>query len=344
MDKESKYKEKMQNKKQNLGMGILFAVLGAISWGISACFGQYLFENVPVDTNWVISIRLVLAGMIFVVISMVKDGKKSFELFKDKKMVVSFVFFSITGLFMSQYTFYITIEYSNAGTAAVMQSLATVMILVILCVKNKKIPTAKQVIAIVCTLAGVFLLSTGGDLTSIKISQVAFFSGLISAFGVVCYNVLSGDLIRKYGVYAVAGFGMLISGLLFLPIARPWETAVAISPEMVIGMFGIVVIGTAIAFGCFLKGVSIVGPLLGGLIGTLEPVSAVVISAIWLGEIFVATDIVAFVLIIGTVLWLSVSGSEKSKTQDGEILCNREKQNAVVQDVQTNKSDKLKTI
>ncbi|MFI3168159.1 MAG: DMT family transporter [Bacillota bacterium] len=291
----------MNSKK---GIGILCAVLGGISWGFSACFGQYLFENVPVDTNWVISLRLVFAGLIFVVISIATQGKKTFAIFKNFQDMRRLLVFGILGMFGSQYTFYLAIQHANAGTATVLQSLATVMILIYVSITHRKMPKIKQTVAILLALFGVVLLSTGGDFTTLQMSQIALVAGLLSAVGAACYNMLSGGIIRKYGVYSVAGFGMLISGLIFLPFARPWETAVTLSPQLFIGMFGVVVIGTAVAFGFFLKGVSIVGPLMGSLIGTLEPVSAVVISALLLGSNFTTVDFIAFAMILWSVFWL----------------------------------------
>ncbi len=300
--------------KTNLAVGILLTVLGGISWGFSACFGEYLYQNAPVGTNWVISIRLTTAGLIFILMSVAIQGKKAFAILKNFQDFKRVVVFGILGMFLSQYTFYTTIEHSNAGTAAVMQSLVTMMILIYISVITKKMPRISQTLAILASLFGVFLLSTGGDITSMKLPPIALISGLLSALGAVFYNMLSGGLIRKYGVYSVAGFGMLISGLLFMPIARPWETQVAITPELLIGMFGVVIVGTAVAFGFFLKGVSIVGPLMGSLIGTLEPVSAVVISALFLKANFTLVEFVAFFLIIGSVVWLCL---QERKDENG---------------------------
>ena len=47
---------------------------------------------------------------------------------------------------------------------------------------------------------------------------------------------------------------------------------------------GVIVVGTAMAFGLYLQGVSMIGPLKGSIMGSVEPVSAVVISVFWLGH------------------------------------------------------------
>ncbi len=301
------------NSKNRRKLGICCTLLGGFAWGFSACFGQYLFENVAIETDWLITIRLIVAGAIFTAIGIATRGKKTFAIFKNKKDTFMLVLFGLLGMMMCQYTFYATIKVANAGTAAVLQSLGTVFILIIVCVKTRKFPTLKQVIAITLALLGVYLLNTNGDSSSINMSSQVLFYGLLSAIGVACYSMLSAGIVRKYGLYSVAGLGMIIGGLVMLPFSRPWETAVPFSAPLLIGMSGVILLGTAVAFGFYLKGVSIVGPLMGSLLGTMEPVSAVVVSALILKSSFTAVELIAFALILGTVFWLCLQEREKKE-------------------------------
>ena len=69
-------------------------------------------------------------------------------------------------------------------------------------------------------------------------------------------------------------------------------------------------IGTAVAFSLYLKGVSIVGPFMGRLLGMIEPVVAIIVSLAFLGAKFHIMDFVGFVLILGTVVALSLPKEE----------------------------------
>ena len=64
------------------------------------------------------------------------------------------------------------------------------------------------------------------------------------------------------------------------------------------------------AFGLYLGGVSIIGPFKGSLFASMEPVSAVVISFLWLKTAFTGMDVLGFALILGTVLMLTVYQSK----------------------------------
>lgn len=292
------------NSKNRRIYGIICTLLGGFAWGFSACFGQYLFENVAIETEWLITFRLLIAGTLFTTIGIVTRGKQTFAIFKNRRDTFTLVMFGLLGMMMCQYTFYATIKLSNAGTAAVLQSLGTIFILLIVCMRKRQLPRLKQLIAIVLAIFGVVLLNTNGDFSTITMSKAVLFYGLCSALGVGFYSMLSEGIIRKYGLYSVAGLGMIIGGLAILPFSRPWETYVPITVPLVVGMFGVIILGTAIAFGFYLKGVSIVGSLMGSLLGAMEPVSAVVISAVILKSNFTAVELIAFALIIGNVFWL----------------------------------------
>jgi drug/metabolite transporter (DMT)-like permease len=65
-----------------------------------------------------------------------------------------------------------------------------------------------------------------------------------------------------------------------------------------------------VVFSLYLKGVSIVGPFMGSLLGMIEPIVAVIISLAFLGAKFHIMDFIGFVLILGTVTALSLAKKE----------------------------------
>ena len=199
--------------------------------------------------------------------------------------------FSVFGMLSCQYTYFAAIQYSNAGTATVLQSLAPLLILGVVCFKEKRWPRKMETGAIFCALLGVFLLSTHGDIHSMSITTLALVFGLGAAAGGAAYNLLSGDLLRHYGVYAVVGYAMLLAGVAMLPFVRPWSYAVPFDQGTVLATAGVVVI---------------VGPFMGSLLGMMEPITAVIVSLLFLHAKFQGIDLIGFALILGTVVALSL--------------------------------------
>jgi len=319
-------------------VGILYTLSGGICWGLSGCFGQYLFQSKGITADWLVTMRLVIAGSILVLLGLCIQKKALCNIWQKPRNRKRLVLFALAGVLVSQFTYFSAVQYSNAGTATVLQSLSSVMILVIVCLREKRLPRRLETGAMICALSsvmilvivclrenrlprrletgamicallGVFLLSTHGDIHSMTLTQMALIFGLASAVGAVAYTVLSGNLLREYGVYAVVGFAMLVAGAVMVVFVRPWRFTIAWDMQLVLALGGVAILGTAVAYSLFLKGVSIIGPFLGSLLGTVEPITAVIISLVFLKEPFAWMDMIGFALILGTVCVLSLKSN-----------------------------------
>ena len=290
-------------------VGILYTLSGGICWGLSGCFGQYLFQSKGITADWLVTMRLVIAGSILVLLGLCIQKKELCNIWQKPRNRKRLVLFALAGVLVSQFTYFSAVQYSNAGTATVLQSLSSVMILVIVCLREKRLPRRLETGAMICALLGVFLLSTHGDIHSMTLTQMALIFGLASAVGAVAYTVLSGNLLREYGVYAVVGFAMLVAGVVMVVFVRPWRFVIAWDMQLVLALGGVAILGTAVAYSLFLKGVSIIGPFLGSLLGTVEPITAVIISLVFLKEPFAWMDMIGFALILGTVCVLSLKSN-----------------------------------
>lgn len=301
----------MGNTKEKRTAGIWFTLSGGMCWGLSGCFGQYLFQDKGITAEWLVTIRLVFAGILLIALGFLTNRKKMTDVWKDAKDRKNLLLFSLAGMLTCQYTYFAAIQYSNAGTATVLQSMGPLVILSYICLRGKRLPTKLEAGAIFFALLGVFLLSTHGDISSMSISGLALFFGIAAAVSVAIYNMLSGGLLRKYGVYAIVGYAMFIAGIVMLIVVRPWNYEILFDKGTIGATAGVVVVGTAIAFSLYLKGVSIVGPFMGSLLGMVEPVTAIIISLVFLGAGFHIMDFAGFVLILGTVLVLSLRSKEE---------------------------------
>lgn len=306
----------MERKKE---AGILITLSGGICWGISGCFGQFLFVEKNITAEWLVAIRLIFAGALLIMMGFAIQKGKMLEVFKNKADTKQLLIFSLLGMLMCQYTYFAAIQHSNAGTATVLQFLNPLIILAVVCVKGRRLPSRVELWAIMAALLGTFLLSTRGDIYNMSLTGTALFFGLSSALGAALYSLLSGGLMRKYGVYVVVGYGMLFAGVIMVPFVRPWNYPILWDTGTILGVLGVVVIGTAVAFSLFLKGVSLVGPFMGSLLGSIEPVTAIVVSVLFLGSVFHPVELVGFILILGTVLGLSFYSRKEENVRSQDL-------------------------
>ncbi len=73
-------------------------------------------------------------------------------------------------------------------------------------------------------------------------------------------------------------------------------------------------VGTILPYVLYLVGMGRVGPTLGVITGTMEPIVAVILSWIWLDQRLEPLQIVGCVLVIGAVVLVQVARA----TPDGE--------------------------
>ena len=300
------------NNKSKTAAGIILSLLGGIFWGFSGSCGQYLFTYHGVDSKWVVTVRMILTGIILLSVSFAKHKSKIIGVWKGRKNFVCMAAFTLFGLILCQYSYFTAIANSNAGTATVLQYLSPVMILVFVCLKNKKLPVFAEVIAIILAVGGTFIIATGGDIGSLAVSTPALFWGLASAVFLVCYSLIPAPLLKEYDTPTILGWGTLVGGIALLPVFRPWEIMPEISFSLIGALSGIVIFGTVLAYTFYLEGIRLVGATKASIISSIEPVAATAISALWLGTDFSGADIIGFIMIISTIFITAIANKKSS--------------------------------
>ena len=293
------------DKKKNR-RGICFALLSGISWGFSGACAQFLFAGYGIDPVWLSSVRMLCAGIVLSVVALIISRGPFLMLFKAPSLLVRLIVFAICGLAFCQITYLLAIQYSNAGTATVIQYIGPVMTVVYLCFVTHRLPTLREVSAVFCAIIGVFLLATHGNPATMVLSPEALFWALISAFALMVYSLLPRKLIFRCGSIPVVAAGLLVGGVVFSLAIQSWTKIPAMDAEGFVVMFvGLVFFGTIVGFSLFFQAVKDIGAAKTGLIASIETVSATAFAVLWLGTDFVWIDFVGFLFIVATVFILT---------------------------------------
>ena len=287
--------------------GILITAAGASMWGFGAVAGKFVMQEKGVDPVWMVTLRLICAGLIFLTIGYIKaKGAGLFDIWKDKKSIPRLLVVAIFAFAVCQTTYFAAVNLSNAGIASAIQQTAPVFVLIWMLLCEKRRPKIMELFIVAIVICGAFVLSTGGNLGALLIPAPALVLALISAVTCAMYTILPVKLIQKFGTFYTSGWGMLLAGIMLVPVAKLWNIS-GIWDVGTILAFGVVVIfGTVVAFGLFLYGVTLVKPFIGSILGLVEPVLATIVSAVVLNQVFSMTDIIGIALILGGVMTLSI--------------------------------------
>lgn len=298
--------------------GVVAALIGGAMWGFSGTCAQYLYQHYEIDPLFITWVRMLGSGILFLILLAFTQRGKLRAIAGDRWELGRLALFGIAGLFLCQFTYTTSVNATNAGTATVLQSLNTVFILAATCLMMRRAPRAMEIGGLALALVATWLIATKGNLTALMIPPAGLAWGLINAASCTFYIMYPKHLFARWGSLPVTGIGMLIGGIAAVAIwglGGLWGAAPVV-PELgldgVLVLAAIVVIGTLAAFGLYLHGVSIVGSVKGGLLGTTEPASAMVFAALWLGTMFTWADWIGLVLMVAMIFLVTLSGSKEA--------------------------------
>ena len=286
-------------EKQWIGMGL--AIMGALFWGLSGTSVQFLESAKHLNVEWLLEVRLLVAGILTIMIAYMQDGKRIFDIFKNAKDFGKLLIFGILGIALAQYTYFRAIAISGVGVATVLQYVAPTLIIIYLFLRYFKKPSIPELFCIVLAMVGTvcIVMQEGLDISSFN--GEAMFWGLVSAASICVYTLQPIELLKKYGTTSIVGFAMFICGILSVVVFQQIESEAIWDGMTWLGLFTIIILGTVVSFNAYIEGVRRIGAVQGSILSSLEPISAAIFGWALLGNGFTLVGIFGMFCIIATV-------------------------------------------
>ncbi|GEO03988.1 permease [Adhaeribacter aerolatus] len=303
----------IKRKRTSISNGFLLAITAAVLWGVSGTFGQFLFQKRDINPEWLVTVRLLFSGAILLLIASTNNPKELWRIWKVKKDAWQLLSFSLFGMLAVQYTYFAAIKHSNAATATVLQYVGPVLIAVYIAIQKEKWPRNTEILAIFLAITGTFLLVTHGSFRSLSISNWALFWGIASAVALAFYSLQPMGLLSRYPATIVIGWSMLIGGVFLSSIHAPWIVRGQWDIYTYLSTAFIILLATLVAFYAYLTAVKIIGAQKASLLASAEPLSATILSVVWLQVPFTAMDWIGSCLIVATIFLLASTKEVKAK-------------------------------
>ena len=271
--------------KKNIVFGTIITLFGASCWGACSVAGKFVMNEKGVDPVWMVTLRLLIAGSILLIIGLTKSkGQGITDIWHDKKSVIRLFCVAAFAFAVCQTTYFAAISYVNAGIITAIQQTAPAFVLLWTLFLEKRFPKISEIVILTVVVFGAFMLSTGGDWNKLSIPLIALILALISAITSAMYSVMPRPLLIRYGTFPAVGWGMILAGIMLVPIAKLWIPSGTWDMQTLLAFGFVVIFGTVIAFGLYLYGITIVGPVRGSIYGLVEPVVATIASALLLHQ------------------------------------------------------------
>lgn len=303
----------MNNSSHRL-KGIVMIVSGAMLWGATGPLMEWVLSNSELTVPFMLTVRLVLAGVILLSFLLL-TRKDIITVWKYPAWWRKLVVFGVLGMLGVQYSFVAAINASNAVVATLLQFLAPIFIIIFVSFSNRKWPPRYQVLGILGTLIGLFLLLTNASFETLLVSTEALLWGLVVGLTFAFYTLYPAAIMKEWGVLIVVGWGMLIGGIVLGVISRAWssdEWSLLLNPKIALMLTAIIFFGT-VAFVLFLSSMKYITAVETSVLSSMEPLTAMIISVIWLGRTLALWQIVGILVMLVCVTWLSIEGDKQQE-------------------------------
>ncbi|MEQ9051622.1 MAG: DMT family transporter, partial [Marinoscillum sp.] len=222
------------------------------------------------------------------------------------------ILFGFIGYYLASYFDFLGLIYIKASLERLILFIYPTLVLLISFVFLRKKITSKQVIGVVVTYLGVFIifvseLSISDDSSVIWGSILIFLSALTYA----SYLVGSGWLIPKFGATAFTSYAMIVSCMaviLHYSLQRP-EGLLNFQPEVYWIGLAMAVFATVIPSYLVSFAIKILGASDFSIFGSLGPISTIGLAYLFLSETLTWTQFLGAGVIIGGIVL-----AEKKKT------------------------------
>ena len=287
--------------------GYILGSIAAASYGMNPLFALPLYKA-GMDPDSVLFFRYLFAIPLLGI--MIKARGRSFKI--QRKETFPLI---IMGLLvaLSSLTLFLSYNYMAAGIASTLLFVYPIMVALIMAMVFKEKLALQTIVCMLLALGGIGLLykSEDGSTLSLIGTLLVFASSLSYAIYIVGINQTS---LKNVATLKVTFYVLLFGLSLF--VARLLYSGVLNTPDqwyLWANLLALAVFPTAISFLCTTGAIQYIGSTPTGILGALEPVTAIFFGIAVFGESLTVRESFGLVMIIVAVTFVIAGGNITSQ-------------------------------
>ncbi len=298
--------------------GYFFIAAATFCWGLSAAMGRAMFTGRfsgvahalhPIDPLILAQSRSTIALLILAPLLLVKQRS---ALTVRKGHLAQFFLLGILGLAGSNYFYYLAIEKTTVATAIVLQYVAPVWVLLYMLARGLQRPTPLRVSGVVLAVIGcafaVGEVAARSSFPWLAISGVRFnklgvVAAELAAITFAFYNIYGQHLVQLYRRWTVLVYSLLGAAMFWLLVNPPWKIAAQhYSGGQWLFMLVFAITSMLIPFSLYFTGLQYLDPTRAIVTACLEPVWAILLTALILGEWVSPMQVLGIVVVLAATI------------------------------------------
>lgn len=293
--------QKYEKKKRRITInGIFYAVISSMSFGFSPLFSLALIAAGLTDFD-ILSYRWLLAGLVLMIYAFAKGKTLRLNSFDEAwKILLLSALRAITSV-----TLLIGYVNISSGIAATLNFMYPVIVTLTMVIFFGERRSVIDYFAILASIFGVYLLASGDSIVAHGgNTKLGLICSLISAFSFAAYYIVMKQVkADKIEVVKFTTWIMMLSAVYFILCAFIFNGKLTIITDVRswLNALGLGLWATMVSNITGVKGIRRIGPTMTSILGALQPVTAVILGVLFLGEHLYLRSLIGISIILVAV-------------------------------------------
>lgn len=295
------FQEQHERKRRRIKHnGVFYASISSASFGFSPLFSLGLL-SAGLSSFDVLSYRWFIAGLVLMIYAACKKKSLRLNSFDEAwKIILISALRSITAI-----TLLIGFANISSGIASTINFMYPVIVSVCMMVFFGEKRSFMDIIAILVSIFGVYLLASGDSIVvEGGNTRLGLICSLISAFSFAAYYIVMKQVkADKIEVVKFTTWVMMLSAVYFIACAFIFDGKLTIVTDgrSWLNILGLGLWATMVSNITGVKAVRRIGPTQTSILGALQPVTAVILGVLFLGEHLYLRSCIGILLILISV-------------------------------------------
>jgi drug/metabolite transporter (DMT)-like permease len=259
-------------------------------WGVNGVVARSLFQR-AVDPGHLVQVRMIIGGLALLPVA---AGRGAARL--PRRALPGLVAYA-AALVVVQLTYFEAIAAAGVAVAIFLQYTAPLLVGAWEAARARRLPSPMVSAALAVAVVGSALLVLPGAAAHVPFAGFAW--GAASAFGMAAATVVAGAL-RRRGVRAtpLLAYGLFLGSFAFAPLRAPWTALATVTPADWPYFVYVALLATAVPFTLYAAALAVLPGSVAMLLAMLEPVLAVALAWMVLGEALTPIQLAGGALIL----------------------------------------------
>lgn len=272
--------------------GFLYIALATLQWGVGASMGRAVFTGRlriggevvgTMDPMVLAQGRGTFAFLVLLAFLLSRRGWKALAL--PRADIGRMALIGTLGMAASNYLYYLAIQRTNVATAIIVQYTAPVWVVLYMVGRGLQKATVKRVGAVGIVLTGIALVINLFSRGGFRADAIGVGAALLASFSFSFYNIAVHDVLKRYDRWKVLFWVVLTVTIFWAVVNPPWRwIAPGYTRGQILFLCAFSLISMVGPFSCYFAGLQHLEPTQAVVASCLEPVFAILVAAITLGE------------------------------------------------------------